>query len=74
MWGLQFFGLHSRSALGPGDVYVAKPVAPVAYPVICEPGLGLFREFTPPRVHTDTNSWRLFPVHTLTRGKRDSVS
>ena len=29
-----------------------KPVAPVAYQVIPEPGIGQFREFEPRRVHT----------------------
>ena len=28
------------------------PVAPVAYQVILEPGIGQFREFESPRVHT----------------------
>ena len=50
------------------------PVAPVAYQVILEPGIGQFREFEPPRVHTRTNSWGLFLVHKLTCGKRGSVS
>ena len=30
----------------------SKPVAPVAYQVILEPGIGQFREFESPRVHT----------------------
>ena len=29
-----------------------KPVAPVAYQVVLEPGIGQFREFEPRRVHT----------------------
>ena len=29
-----------------------KPVAPVAYQVIFEPGIGQFREFEPRRVHS----------------------
>ena len=29
-----------------------KPVAPMAYQVILEPGIGQFREFESPRVHT----------------------
>ena len=33
------------------DVY-HRPVTPVAYQVILEPGIGQFREFEPPRVHT----------------------
>ena len=32
------------------------PVAPVAYQVILEPGIGQFREFESPRVHTRINS------------------
>ena len=35
-------------------------VAPVAYRVIFEPGIGQFREFEAPRVHTCINSWGLF--------------
>ena len=49
-------------------------VAPVAYQVILEPGIGEFREFEPPRVHTRINSWGLFLAHKLTCGKRESVS
>ena len=30
---------------------VGGPVAPVAYQVILEPGIGQFREFEPRRVH-----------------------
>ena len=51
-----------------------ESVAPVAYQVIFEPGIGQFREFESPRVHTRINSWGLFLVHKLTCGKRDSVS
>ena len=36
------------------------PVAPVAYQVILEPGIGQFREFESPQVHTRINSWGLF--------------
>ena len=50
-----------------------RPVAPVAHQVILEPGIGRFREFEPPRVHTRINSWGLFLVHKLTCGKRESV-
>ena len=50
------------------------PVAPVAYQVILEPGIGQFREFEPRRVHTRINSLGLFLVHKLTRGMRESVS
>ena len=49
-------------------------VAPVAYQVILEPGIGQFREFEPRRVHTRINSVGLFLVHKLTCGKRESVS
>ena len=51
-----------------------KPVAPVAYQVILEPGMGQFREFEPRRVHTHINSLGLYLVHKLTCGKRESVS
>ena len=51
-----------------------KPVAPVAYQVILELGIGQFREFEPPGVHTRMNSWGLFHVHKLTCGKRERVS
>ena len=49
-------------------------VAPVAYQVTLEPGVGQFREFEPRRVHTGINSLGLFVVHKLTCGKRESVS
>ena len=51
-----------------------KRVAPVAYQVILEPGIGQSREFESPRVNTRINSWRLFLAHNLTCGKRESVS
>ena len=51
-----------------------RAVAPVAYQVILEPGIGRFREFEPRRVHTRINSLGLFLVHKLTCGKRESVS
>ena len=42
-------------------MWLIKPVAPVAYQVILEPGIGQFREFEPCRVHTRINSsWDLF--------------
>ena len=50
------------------------PVAPVAYQVILEPGIGQFREFEPRRVHIRVNSLGLFLVDKLTSGKRESVS
>ena len=46
-------------------------VAPVAYQVILEPGIGQFREFEPRRVHTRINSLGLFLEHILTCGKRE---
>ena len=49
-------------------------VAPVAYQVILEPGIGQFREFESPRMHTRTNSWRLLLVHKSTCEKRESVN
>ena len=49
-------------------------VAPVAYQVILEPGIGQFREFESPRVHAGINSLGLFVVHKLTCGKCESVS
>ena len=36
------------------------PVAPVAYQVILESGIGQFREFEPRRVHTRINYWDFF--------------
>ena len=51
-----------------------RVVAPVAHQVILEPGIGQFREFESPRVHTRINSWGFFLAHKLTCGKRESVS
>ena len=48
-------------------------VAPVAYQVIHEPGIGHFREFESPRVHTRADSWGIFLAHQLTCGKRESI-
>ena len=45
------------------------PVAPVAYQVVLEPGIGQFREFEPLRVHTRIHALGLFLVHKLTCGK-----
>ena len=58
----------------PTAVYVGVPVAPVAYQVTFEPGIGQFREFEPRQVQTRINSLGLFLVHKLTCGKRESVS
>ena len=55
-------------------LHIYTPVAPVAYQVILEPGIGQSREFEPRRVHTRTNSLGLFLVDKLTCGKRESVS
>ena len=43
---------------------------------ILEPGIGRFREFESPRVHTRKKSYNrdFFVVHKLTCGKRESVS
>ena len=51
-------------------------IAPVAYQVILEPGIGQFREFEPRRVRNRIKSLELFLVHKLTStcGKRESVS
>ena len=49
------------------------PVAPVAYQVILEPGIGQFCSFEPRRVHTRINSWGLLLVRKLTDRKRESV-
>ena len=46
----------------------------MAYQVIVEPGIGQFRKFEFPRVHTHINSLGPFFVHKLTCGKRESVS
>ena len=54
--------------------HVILPVAPVAYQIILEPGVGQFREFESPRVHTRLNSWDFFLAHKLTCGNRESVS
>ena len=48
------------------------PVAPVAHQAILKPGVGQFREFESPRLHTRINSWGLFLVHKLSCGKRES--
>ena len=49
-------------------------IAPVAYQVMLEPGIGQFLEFEPRRVHTRRNSLGLFLVDKLTCGKRDEQS
>ena len=51
---------------GVTDLYPSLTVAPVAYQVILEPGIGQFREVKPPRVHTRINSWGLFLGYELT--------
>ena len=42
---------------------VMLPVAPVAYQIVPESGIGQFREFEPRRVHTRMTSLGLFLVH-----------
>ena len=37
------------------ELFLKQPVAPVAYQVILEPGIGQFREFESPRVHTTSS-------------------
>ena len=59
---------------GISTAHIIPSVAPVAYQVILEPGIGQFREFEPRRVHTRVNSLGIFLVHKLTCGKRESVS
>ena len=49
--------------------YISRSPRWRMYEVILEPGIGQFREFEPPRVHTRMNSWGLFLVHNLTCGK-----
>ena len=49
-------------------------VAPGAYQVILEPGIGQFREFESLGVPTRINLWGLFLAHKLTCGKRESVN
>ena len=44
----------------PGTQRGVNTVAPVAYQVILEPGIGQFRGFETPRVRTRINSWGLF--------------
>ena len=55
-----------------GDLTSPTSVAPVAYQVILEPGIGQFREFEPRRVHTRKNPLEFFLAHKLTCGKRES--
>ena len=72
----QIFRVLKMDASVPVDSRVdpVAPVAPVAYEVILQPGIGQFLEFEPRRVHTRINPWGLFLVHKLTCGKRESVS
>ena len=50
-----------------------RPVAPVAYQVIVEAGIGQFREVESPRVHIRIKWWGPFFVQKLPCGERDSV-
>ena len=54
--------------------FVVQPVAPVAYQVILEPGIGHFREFESPRVCILVLIRGDFIAHKSTCGKRESVS
>ena len=64
---------HSWSVLSFFIINI-QSVAPVAYQVILEPGIGQLHEFEPPRVLARINSWGLFLVHKVTCGKRESAS
>ena len=66
--------LPTSTASDAGGAHIAMAVAPVAYQVILEPGVGQFREFQSTRVHTRISSWGLLLAHKLTCGKRESVS
>ena len=59
---------------GIGVLGRSRSVAPVAYQVILDPGIGRFREFESPRLHTGIISWGFFLCTNLTCGKRESVS
>ena len=65
-------GLWLRGSNGAKGGY-SIPVAPMAYQVVLEPGIGQFREFEPSRVHTQYE-FVLFLVHKVTCEKRESVS
>ena len=67
---VQWMALSKAPQLPP----LQKLVAPVAYQVILEPGIGQFRELESTRVHTRINSWGLFLAHKLICEKRKSVS
>ena len=74
MVGQGIAGSDQSKQLQQPHAHRVRPVAPVAYQVILEPGIGQFREIESPRVHTRINSWGLFLVHKLTCGKLESVS
>ena len=65
---------HSPQDTTPGDnIFKSQNfITGVCYLVSVT--VGQFREFESPRVHTRNNSWRLFLVHKLTCGKRESMS
>ena len=46
----------------------------MAYQIIFEPGIGQFREFESPRVHSRINAWGLVLVQKFSCGKREGVS
>ena len=54
--GYVYFGVPAKSARGYDITYSRSP----RWQVILEPGIGQFREFESPRVHTRMNSWGLF--------------
>ena len=67
-----YFPQYSTAPCHPTSSFdtTIRPVAPVAYQVNLEPGIGQFREFEPRRVHTRINSLGLFLVDKLTCGKK----
>ena len=71
---LEPYSRPPRTHLGVQGCICIEPVAPVAYQVNLDPGIGQFREFEPRRVHARINSLGLLFVHKLTCGKRESVS
>ena len=71
---MSFDKIFDITAGGYSHFLIMIPVAPVAYQVILEPGVGQCREFESLRVHTRIDSWRLFLVRKLTCEKRESVS
>ena len=60
MHEVQSKGIYSNTRAGSmvivAMLHALKPVAPLAYQVILEPGIGQFREVESPRVHSRINS------------------